>query len=151
MAWPLAREVVRLVLSTHLVIRPSPDPPITSFHLQATTKTREKALSRKLTKTHSSPPPPHHRRRSFGRRSIILTMASKMTPFLFRLCLRAASRVARPQPRSFSISACRASDSLMVVRTRVHLARPRLPFHHSNQRFSKLSVRPGPGPGPGTL
>lgn len=64
-----------------------------------------------------------------------LTMASKLTPFLFRPCLRAGSRVARPQTRALSMTACRASDSLMVVRAM--FLRPSLVIQLKNQRLSK--------------
>lgn len=43
-------------------------------------------------------------------------MASKLTPFLFRSCARTASRIARPQTRAFSVTACRPSDTLSVHR-----------------------------------
>lgn len=62
-------------------------------------------------RTSSSADPSDPRRRL----DFFFTMASKLTPFLFRSCARTASRIARPQTRAFSVTACRPSDTLSVV------------------------------------
>lgn len=43
------------------------------------------------------------------------TMASKITPFLFRSAVRTASRATLRQTRAFSVTARRPSDTLQVV------------------------------------
>lgn len=66
----------------------------------------------------TEPPPPAAAR---AKASIsLLTMASKLNPFLLRSGVRCASRAAaaRPQIRAFSITASRPSDTLQVVSKR---------------------------------
>ncbi|KAG5983529.1 NADH:ubiquinone oxidoreductase 24 [Claviceps digitariae] len=65
-------------------------------------------------------------------------MASKMTPFLFRSCLRAGSRVARPQTRALSMTACRASDSLMVHRNTTD-NNPDIPFKFNKENEAVMA------------
>ena len=48
--------------------------------------------------------------------AITSNMASKLTPFLFRAAVRPAARTTRQQCRALSITACRRSDTLQVVR-----------------------------------
>lgn len=61
-------------------------------------------LPRQLTATH---------RRSVANR--LLTMASKLSPFVLRTCVRSAARFTRPQARAFSVTVRRPSDTLSVV------------------------------------
>ena len=49
------------------------------------------------------------------RRPQLPTMASRLTPFLLRSAARSVPRIARPQARAFTQSACRPSDTLQVV------------------------------------
>ncbi|KAG5922582.1 NADH:ubiquinone oxidoreductase 24 [Claviceps africana] len=65
-------------------------------------------------------------------------MASKMMPFLFRSCLRAGSRVARPQTRALSMTACRASDSLMVHRNTAD-NNPDIPFKFNKENEAVMA------------
>jgi NADH dehydrogenase (ubiquinone) flavoprotein 2 len=65
-------------------------------------------------------------------------MASKITPFLFRSAARSAARVARPQLRAFSGTACRASDTLQVHRNSDN-NNPDIPFKFSQQNETVIA------------
>ncbi|KAH7325896.1 thioredoxin-like [2Fe-2S] ferredoxin-domain-containing protein [Stachybotrys elegans] len=59
-------------------------------------------------------------------------MASRLSPFLLRSAARAIPRVARPQARAFSLTACRPSDTLSVHRNTPD-NNPDIPFKFSEQ------------------
>lgn len=75
---------------------------------------------------------------SFANRSP--TMASRITPFLFRSCVRPAARIARPQARAFSVTAVRPSGTLHVVRdTLAHKCYQQLEAYQLELSFLSLN------------
>ncbi|GAO19459.1 hypothetical protein UVI_02064140 [Ustilaginoidea virens] len=65
-------------------------------------------------------------------------MASKMTPFLFRTCARASSRLARLPARHFSASSRRPSDTLMVHRNSRD-NNPDIPFRFNQENEAVIA------------